>query len=700
MKPIIISIFAFFVAVSVNAQSYNSCTDAFNAPTITAGTYSVGTIDGDEPSDFCITGSSNSSVTAAEWVKYVPTADYSITVSSDLPVNGNKDTRLHIYTGTCGSLTCVGGDDDSGTFTGTNTGSYLSVLTVEVTANQTYYIVWDNKYTDSNDFDFELTENPPTPPVPVTFTTQASGMSGSYKRGMVDMNGDFLDDLVAVNTDSTYVSGYDIEGDPIYTTVEKPYIFIRYQLAGGTFQKTKIVTSYPDYKPSWSLAAGDWDANGYNDLLYGGNSGVTFMKANSTGTAYTEISGPEYVFSQRSNFVDINNDGHLDAFVCHDTAPSVSYINDGSNNLIYENTNGLGDYASGGNYGSIWVDYDNDRDIDMFMAKCGGSTERRTNQLYRNNGNGTYTEVGTVAGLDDIMQTWSSAWGDFDNDGDMDIYIGSSTANDHKIMRNNNDGTFTDVTAGSGISSANQGIECVAGDFDNDGYLDVLSNGSILFGDGTLKFNVYSGPPSGSIGDINNDGFLDVFTNSVYVNDGNSNNWIKIITIGDQAGGYSNINGIGARVEINSALGTQIRDVQSGTGFRHMSTLNTHFGIGTDSSINYIRIYWPSGIIDQVNNPSINGSITIIEGANTLGLEDSMVNDLILYPNPTKDILNLGRIDNLADAFYTIFDITGKRVVNAKLSQNSIDVSHLNSGNYILRVVYGASIKTQKFIKY
>jgi len=128
------------------------------------------------------------------------------------------------------------------------------------------------------------------------------------------MNGDFLDDIVSIS--STNVN-------------------ILYQQPGGGFNTTNITTTSADFSPSWSLAAADFDANGYTDLLYGGGQGVTFMKANNTGTGFTEISGSEYVFSQRSNFIDINNDGHLDAFVCHDVAPNVYYINDGSGNLSF-----------------------------------------------------------------------------------------------------------------------------------------------------------------------------------------------------------------------------------------------------------------------------------------------------------------------------------------------------------------------------
>lgn len=511
----------------------------------------------------------------------------------------------------------------------------------------------------------------------VSFTPQSIGTSGT-ERAVVDMNGDNLDDVVSVTSTN---------------------IQIFYQQPGGGFVEANIATSTANYTPSWSLAAADYDRNGYTDLLYGGGSGVTFMRANSDGTAYTEISGPEFVFSQRSNFVDINNDGHLDAFVCHDVEPNVYYLNDGTGELTFIQ-GGLGDYPTGGNYGSVWIDYDNDRDVDMFISKCGGSEARRTNELHENNGDGTFTEVGTLTNLADPMQTWSSAWADYDNDGDMDAWVGASSLGDgfHRLMRNNGDGTFTDVITGSGLESfSSTGIENATHDFNNDGNADIASNGSILLGNGDLTFTIQPGVISssnGCFGDLNADGFIDNFLNgTIRMNDGNSNNWIGIATIGTD----SNIDGLGARVEIVTPSGTQIRDVRSGEGFRYMSTVNTHFGIGSNTEVNSVTIYWPSGNIDVYENPAINEVIVATEGE-TLGLEDTLTNDLILYPNPARETLNLG-VNDLENTIYTVFDFTGRRVMNGRLETKSLDVSALQTGNYILRLIEEGTIKTQRFIK-
>ena len=515
----------------------------------------------------------------------------------------------------------------------------------------------------------------------VSFSTQSIGTNHT-DRGIVDMNGDALDDIISISS----------------TNVQ-----IFYQQENGTFTEANIATTPANNNPSWSLAAADYDRNGHTDLLYGGGNGVTFMRASNDGTEFTEISGSEYVFSQRSNFVDINNDGHLDAFVCHDVEPNVYYINDGNGNLEYIQ-GGLGDYPTGGNYGSVWVDFDNDRDVDLFIAKCGGESERRDNEMHVNNGDGTYSEGAASLNLEDDMQSWSSAWADYDNDGDMDAWIGASTFSSgfHRLMRNNGNGTFTDVINASGLTNFNAtDIENQTYDFDNDGNTDIVSGGRILYGNGDLTFTVSdTNIGNGGFGDINDDGFIDALAfGQLIVNNGNNNNWLKINTVGIQ----SNLSGIGARVELTTASGTQIRDVRSGEGFRNMSSLNTHFGIGQDTEIESVTIYWPSGIVDIFEDLEINTSHKLVEGNGVLNTEDFLTEELSVYPIPAINNLTISNINDIDDPIYTIFDITGRKVMHGRLTDNNIDVSQLTAGQYILRVAGQKfrrnNVKTKKFTK-
>lgn len=649
----------------------DTCGDAI---AITAGSHVVAAVNGAATTVLCI---STVTASAAEWYSYTPTQNHNITITTDIAANTPRvDTRFHVYTGTCGSLICHSGDDDSGS-------SFSSVKTFSVIAGTTYYIAFDNRWS-SNGFTFDLIESAYIPPVPnpVTFTAQNySNITGTYQICVADLNGDYLDDIVSVSSTA---------------------IQVLYQQLNGSFTETTIPTAAATFLPSWSMAVGDYDKNGFNDLVYGGGSGVTFMKANATGTGFTQTSGSQYVFSQRTNFVDINNDGHLDAFVCHDVQPNVYYINDSNGNLSYFQ-GGIGDHPQGGNYGSIWVDYDNDGDQDLFLAKCrGGSSTAKFNELHRNDGNGVFTNVSVAANLYDPVQTWSAAWNDYDNDGYMDSVIGASSTSDgsHKVMRNNGDGTFSDITLGSGWeSNTSLSTEHVSYDFDNDGYADVLGGGGkIMFNNGNFTFSSVTYPfTSGSIGDLNNDGFLDVRNgNTVYYNNGNSNNWIKIHLQGVQ----SNRNGIGARVEIYGSWGKQIRDIRSGDGFRYMSTLNAHFGIGTATAIDKIKIIWPSGIIDVIENPIINQALSVIEGSSPLSLADVGGQKITIYPNPTTNFLNISNLNLLHVKNIKIYNHLGQRLLESTTTQNQIDVSNLSEGLYILTIETTDNKKySESFIK-
>jgi hypothetical protein len=679
MKKITLLLFLLVNIIWSHAQS--TCANPVIIPG--AGLYIVAGINGTTvASPICADNGPVSGIGRSEWFRYTPTQNHTVTITTDITQNTPRiDTRFHVYSGSCGALTCYAGDDDSGQ-------NLSSSDTFTVTANTTYLIAFDNKWT-ANGFTFQLIEAPFVPQVgnSVSFTSQSiPTINSEYNNCVVDLNGDYLDDIVGVSSTN---------------------IKVHIQNANGSFSVVNYPTTAANSLPSWSIAAGDYNRDGINDLMYGGGSAITFMKSNGTG--YIQDSFSQYVFAQRTNFIDLNNDGHLDAFSCHDVQPNVYFMNDGSSNLTFFQSNvtpnamQLGIFPSGGNYGSIWIDYDNDGDQDLFIAKCrGGSSGAKYNELHRNNGDGTFTDVSIVSNLRDPLQTWSSAWGDFDNDGDMDVIVGASSFTDgtHKYMRNNGDGTFTNITTGSGWdTNTSTSIEHIAYDFNNDGFIDVMGGGNKIMynlGNGAFASGATGFGINGGVGDLNNDGFLDFQAGStIRLNNGNSNNWIKFALQGVQ----SNRNGIGARIEIYGAWGKQIRDARSGEGFRYMSSLNIHFGIGTATAVTQAIIRWPSGIVDVINNPTINQMLNVVEGS-SLNVAQYPNSAFTIFPNPATELLNINVANGISIKTAEVFDLNGRSVIKSEIIDNAISVSKLSTGTYILILSdSNGNDYSQKFIK-
>jgi hypothetical protein len=666
----------FFGLYIVKAQ--DTCATALP---IAAGTHIVTAVNGTAPTLFCAANGVIANSPMGEWYTYTPTQNYSVTITSDIVANNPRvDTRFHVYTGTCTSLTCYSGDDDSGA-------NFSSVGTFNVTAGTTYIIAWDNRWSSSG-FTFQLIENPIVnpPATPVTYTTQTvSTINSSYNICVVDMNNDGKDDIVGVNANS---------------------LRIHYQTAtAGTYSVADFPFTGATYMPNWSMAAGDYNKDGFNDLILGNGSGLSILRSNNMGTAYTGITPGQYIFCQRTNFADLNKDGNLDLFSCHDINENVYYLNDGSGNLTYYQSNitpgAMNLSSGGGNYATLFTDFDNDGDSDVFISKCSGPPC----QLIRYDGGTTYTNVSVDTGVNVTpIQTWSSAIADFDNDGDMDVIITASSGA-HKFFKNNFETTgtlsaFTNITTGSGWdTNASTNIDNIAYDFDNDGRVDVLGGGNkIMFNQGNNAFSgvTYSGIAVGAVGDLNNDGFLDIQNGStIRYATPNGNNWMKFVLKGIQSNG----NGIGARVEIYGDFGKQIRDIRSGEGFKYMSTLNAHFGLGTTTTVSQVIIRWPSGIVDTITNPTINQSLTVVEGS-TLAVNQFDNSVFSIVPNPAKDIVTITHNDATTFESIIIYDLSGRMVAQPKIVENTISVQNLSNGTYIVKLTdVNGKQYSQKLIK-
>ncbi|MEM6343669.1 MAG: FG-GAP-like repeat-containing protein [Bacteroidota bacterium] len=477
-----------------------------------------------------------------------------------------------------------------------------------------------------------------------------NGRSGA-PIGVADMNGDKKDDIILLDNRNTLV----------IQTQNAP------NQAFSTYQTTAIGSN------QWSLCIGDYDHNGRNDVLVGG--AYTNIRLYAGDPATESLSGSiltnSNIFLQGSNFADINNDGWADIFTCHDDADNRKYKNNGDGTFTFDNSLLPTAFSSSsddaGNYASIWTDYDNDGDLDMYLSKCRqGATSytdpRRINRLFQNDGNNNYTEVGVAAGLAFGAQTWTADFADVDNDGDLDAFINNHD-DDCQLMRNNGDGTFTDVTAASGLlptlgAAANLiGIQAIFRDFDNDGYVDLLYSGSshyLFYNDGDGTFTLASNPanPLGTlrvhsfaIGDLNHDGFLDVYAghgsgfngtsgsndDDLFLNAGNSNHYLALDLIGTQ----SNINAIGARLEAYVGLSKQIREVRSGEGYGIMNSFTQHFGLGSATLLDSLIIRWPSGLVNKYYNLSADQFITYKEHDNTLDA-NFVADQTVAYPAPVQ----------------------------------------------------------------
>ena len=658
MKSIISSLL--FLGIFAGAFAQGSCDEALS---IDLGTFNVEQVNGEFQGIAC---NGINLANGAVWYTFTPTMDMGVTISSN--IEPTQDTRLFVFSGDCNNLDCEEYDDDSGS-------GYSSIITMAVEANVTYYIVWD-AFWNPGPFSFSITEVEIVPSL-IEFSTQNLPL---FAAAGSDFNGDGRDDVL------------EVSGSQIKVAIQE---------ADGTFTEEVFNADNVTNPPSWSLTTGDLNGDGQQDIVCGGGSGVSILLSQSGTNNYVEFTVDDYVFSQRGNCIDLDADGLLDVFMCHDVAPNVRFMNNGDGTFDFSQ-GGLGETPDGGNYGSVWIDYDNDCDMDLFIAKCrGGLSEASRNQLHRNNGDGTFTDVSIESGLADYVQTWSSAWGDYDNDGDMDVVVGASSfsTGHHKVMRNNGDGTFSDVTEGSGWDAFfGTSIEYQPADFNNDGLVDVMGGGNyIAVNNGNFNFSLSPAEVgSGCIGDFNNDGFMDVASgNTLFINEGNTNNFIKVITQGTT----SNVDGIGARVTIFTENGTQIRDIRSGEGFRFMSTNTAHFGLDTQTAVSKIEICWPSGIMDEILNPDINTTVVAVEGENSVSVDESENSSFNLYPNPVEDILTISRENSTAPARVEIFDINGRLIINQSLLSNQIDVSQLSSGIYTFKLISNNEVVTKKVYK-
>jgi hypothetical protein len=480
-------------------------------------------------------------------------------------------------------------------------------------------------------------------------------VSAGYGLNPVDFNQDGLLDITFPNHVTSPLSEFQQMSPGVFQDVGFA-IGIAQQNVGG-YQPDKHGNAWGACTNSGHLDLYQALGAQESDLLFVNNGDNTFTQA----AAQHGISDADR--GRGASWVDYDNDGLLDIYVTnaylagsHDRL----YHNAGNCNFVDVSAT-AGDITSRFHrIGASWADYDNSGWMSVYAAS-GTKLISDTlgldanSHLYHNNHDGTFTDVTTTAGLN-VEAAGGMAWGDYLNNGCIDLFVagvpagGGTTVN--RLYRNNCDGTFTEVAAQAGVATSGtfNSQDAVWGDFNNDGYLDLyvvnagdgVTGGQPNFlylnnGDGTFtEVGAQAGQAQGALdvsgsvasGDLFNDGNLDLFVNKGLGTDsavsgaphqvlrnlgnGDNNTWLELWLKGTQ----SNYLGIGARVEVITDTGLTLYRQQNG-GYHQFSqdSLVLHFGLGQSQHVTQIIINWPSGITQTLSNVAVDQLLTVVEAS-------------------------------------------------------------------------------------
>ncbi|MDF1864106.1 MAG: FG-GAP-like repeat-containing protein [Saprospiraceae bacterium] len=524
----------------------------------------------------------------------------------------------------------------------------------------------------------------------------------------------------------------------------------QFELASG------VITS--KLSDSRSVNFFDLNNDGWEDIyisngLSGGQPDLFYLN-DGTGQ-FTEVTDMETLQasnpSDGASFVDYNNDGHIDGVISSwYGAEDLLYLNDGNGNLNYNSNAGIatGSFAETATFG----DYDNDGWLDLYITNSGGNNK---NYLYKNLKNGKFERITNHVLVNDVKLSRGAIWGDFNNDEITDLFVANENETSNDIFYGIGGGDFEKLTSGAIVSTQKSSMTGSWGDIDNDGDFDlfvgnslyfqqqrnqlylnqgdefeVVTNGPIVtdekctygsaFGDYDndgdldliiangfcnlgLENTLYENQGDGSFidasgqlasnftfcsfgvawGDVNNDGFLDLMVancknnssngqkaNSLLLNKGNDHNWLKIKLIGIQ----SNKNAIGAKVKIKATIEGkevwQTREIRSQSGYAGQNSMIVHFGLGNAENVDSLIINWPAGGTQIFENIEARQLLTISEDMtnNVSKTEKRSGISFELYPNPvSKDKaefwLNIQNDSELKNGELILFDSLGRTLL-------------------------------------
>ena len=344
-----------------------------------------------------------------------------------------------------------------------------------------------------------------------------------------------------------------------------------------------------------SVMCGPRGLPGAKNVLYENRGDATF--ADVTTKAHIEQTNGQYAFGVAT--LDFDDDGWPDIYVACDSAPNILYHNNRDGTFtdvaVMAGVAFNEDGREQAGMGTTVADFNGDGRLDIFKTNFSDDTPT----LYRNNGDGIFSDVSFAAGLG--LHTQYLGWGtmflDFDNDGWPDLilvnghvypevdkyHLGSGYQEPRLLYHNNGNGSFSDVspTAGPGINAVSSARGLAVGDLWNDGRLSALIS--------------------------NMNAKLSLLVNAVR----SDNHWISFKTVGTR----SNRDGIGAKITVKVGKRTLVDEVRSGSSYISQSDLRVHFGLGAVTKIDSVQVRWPSGLVERFDNLTLDTTQTLREGS-------------------------------------------------------------------------------------
>jgi M6 family metalloprotease-like protein len=470
----------------------------------------------------------------------------------------------------------------------------------------------------------------------ITSTAGVADSSESYGVSCVDYDNDGWMDIYVVNKTANRL--FKNNGD-------------------GTFTNTASFAGVADADPNRSGIWADINNDGFSDLYVTTYNPLPLIKKrnklfinNGDGTFSNDTINVLYFYDKTNHaaFSDYNNDGFLDVFVLNEFNKSKLYKNNSNGSFTLNTLSGLSYQAKGSS--ATWGDYDNDGNIDLYIVT---KDEYVPSELWKNNGDGTFSNVTNIAGVGNLAYGQSAAWGDFNNDGFLDIAVCNENA-PNKLYKNNGDGSFNEVAAIVGVNDGGINYSPLWIDYDLDGYLDLYitrngpnrlfrNNGNNTFTEvgGRMGISTSEAIRGITLFDFDRNGLPDMYLSNfssygpdiLYRHTEATNNWLTVTTRGVQ----SNRDGIGTRI-ITVANGIkQTREVNGASGFMSQNSLTQFFGFGNTTLIDSLIIRFPSGKIYIGENIATNQNLLIDETMTSVEDSETSPTEFQLsqnYPNP------------------------------------------------------------------